>query len=130
MLAAAAALLLALGSPSTAQECEAVERSADPLPGDDPAAWKRLLASPTPLLFPAQSSRGTASASGSAGGGSELQRVAATWSWRRIGKGLGSHVQGFVGQAGATRFPYYEGNMPLERVSASRGLNRSAGKIP
>ena len=117
MRAAAAVLLLSLAAPAAAQDCETVERSAAPLPGDDPAAWRQLLASPTPLLFAA----GSASAGGPDGPGqSELQRVAATWSWDRIGTGVGPHVQGFVGQAGARRFPYCKN---------TRNLGCSAGSL-
>jgi hypothetical protein len=98
---------------------ETVPRATGELPGDDPAAWARLLASPTPLIFRASPETPRA----------ELLSATRSWSWERIGKGLGPHVRGFVGQPGDHGFPYYEGNMPLDGVAASRGLSRRAEPI-
>ena len=101
----------------------AVRTSSSPLPGDDADAWAQLLASPTPLVFPASSSSSTD------GQRAELLSVVRNWSWEKIGEGLGPHARGFIGQPGAYAFPYYEGNMPLEGVSASRGLSWSATSV-
>ena len=114
---------LASGDGDTCQPT-AVRKSSSALPGDDPDAWAQLLASPTPLLFPASSG-----GSSTDGQQAELLSVVANWSWEKIGEGLGPHVHGFVGQPGAYAFPYYEGNMPLEGVPASRGLSRSAEPV-
>lgn len=102
-----------------------VRTTSSALPADDPKAWAQLLASPTPLLFPASSSSNSSSSSNEA----ELLAVVRSWSWEKIGEGLGPHARAFVGQPGVRAFPYYERNMPLEGVPASRGLSRSAEPV-
>ena len=48
-------------APDDGDACQptAVRKSSSALPGDDSAAWAQLLASPTPLFFPASASSST-----------------------------------------------------------------------
>lgn len=116
---------------SDSDKCQpkTVLKSSSALPGDDPDAWAQLLASPAPLLFPASSRSSSDGGGRTDGQQAELLSVVRGWSWERIGEGLGPHARGFVGQPGAYAFPYYEGNMPLEGVPASRGLSRTADPV-
>jgi hypothetical protein len=117
LLAAAAAAAGVEPGPPPAGSCTPVRRAATPLP-DDAAGWGALLVQPSPVVFPASGSLSSA-----------LLVVTEGWTWDAIGKGLGPHVQAFVGEEGQAGFPYFEQQMPLESVPAKRRLDRRASSM-
>ena len=87
-----------------------VEASSAALPGTE-AAWRALLARPTPLVF-----RGAATRQPAA----PLLAATRGWSWAAIGEGLGPQVQAFIGAEGP----------PSRRIRKARSLRRALLNAP